>query len=292
MCHPQSKQLFETASNMLSLEEKVTDKGYLHHFLQYKVHETDNMLSEAETARLWKDWCKEQGLSPTQTMIEMYKVLGCMSPKKNTLYWQGQSNAGKTYWLDAITPEKSLIGEMITSAEFAFQECVNKPVILINELTITTPEQAELHKQVWEGQPVMVNIKCKPAVMMSRKPVICTSNNLAWLHMSAEREAFKNRCYSHLGLQMSRVLKQAVGRAYPKFFQAGFKLLDVIFEDIKLTDDTDDMTLEEEQIDQEMHEFIDLETSLDQEMTDDDYKELNEMIPDSQPQTEEELKAL
>lgn len=79
-----------------------------------------------------------------QCFIEL--VLTMKIPKKNTLYLCGRSNAGKTYFTNALLPLTHHIGSHITSKDFAFQECLTKPVILISELTIATQEAAEQYK--------------------------------------------------------------------------------------------------------------------------------------------------
>lgn len=49
-----------------------------------------------QTANFIKDWCTEQGIPQGQFILEIYSILKMFHPKKNTLYLQGQSNAGKT----------------------------------------------------------------------------------------------------------------------------------------------------------------------------------------------------
>ena len=210
-----------------------------------------------ETALTFKEWCGEQDINPVELLKELWKVCYQWHPKRNTIHLQGASNAGKTYWLHSMIPEKSVIGEMITSQDFAFQECTNKRLILINELTLSTPEHAELHKQILEGQPVMVNVKNKPASLMERKPVLCSSNQPIWTHLSNERTTFMNRCYPHLGLRPSLVLKEASGRANPKFIQGAFEIIQDMFEMLSPMTETDDnITTEEETCDEFLDKYI------------------------------------
>lgn len=92
---------------------------------------------------------------------------------------QGASNAGKTYWTNALTPFPDSIGGSTQSAEFAFMKCVGKDIV-IPELTLTKPESVEELKQVMEGLPVQVNIKNKEPKILPRTPVLLQCNTTPW----------------------------------------------------------------------------------------------------------------
>ena len=209
-------------------------------------------MSVEETALTFKEWCGEQDINPVELLKEFWKVCAQWHPKRNTIHLQGASNAGKTYWLHSMIPEKSVIGEMITSQDFAFQECINMGLILINELTLSTPEQAELLyiskfgkvSQSWSMSKTNRRV-------IERKPVLCSSNQPIWTHLSNERSTFMNRCYPHLGLRPSLVLKEASGRANPKFIQGSFEIIQDMVEMLSPMTETDDnITTEEETCDE------------------------------------------
>ena len=254
VCHPQQKIFFENALAMIQMTTDVKETSYLMSLFDIDLSKSDGCLSEGETAELFLRWCKQQAINPTELAIDIYFVLSQYVPKKNTLYLQGQSDAGKTYWVNSLLPNKSLLGEMITSSDFAFQECVNKELILINELVLTTPEQAELHKKVWEGQPVTVNIKNKAAQIINRKPVICTSNNLVWQFQTNERIPFLNRSFQYLNLQKTGLIKEYGKPANSKFWQDVLLFIDE--QVTTLQSENIDWTKFYELLDQSIHEYI------------------------------------
>jgi hypothetical protein len=102
--------------------------------------------------------------------------------------------------------------EAISRREFAFQECLSKPVILISELTIATQEQAEVYKQVFAGETIFVNVKNRHAEIMNRKPVILTTNYPVWKNVPSEMEALRNRCFVFNNLITSNVVSRFAGR--------------------------------------------------------------------------------
>ena len=257
-CHPQQKMYWENALAMREMAMHENDETYLATFMQMNLtKDSTEMLSVEDTACLWIEWCKEQGLNPAEVALEIYMVLGKYVPKKNTFYLCGQSNAGKTFWVNSFIPEKSLIGEMISSSDFAFQECVNKSLILINELQITTPEQANMHKKVWEGEPYSVNIKMKNAQTLYRKPVIVTSNQPVWQMMTHERQPFLNRCFCHLNLRKSEVIEKFGKAANPKFWQELFNFMAIQFDTLE-ADPTCEISSYFDILDECIHTHIEL----------------------------------
>ena len=263
-CHPQQKMYWENALAMREMAMHENEETYLTTFMQMNLtKDSTEMLSVEDTACLWIEWCKEQGLNPAEVALEIYMVLGKYVPKKNTFYLCGQSNAGKTFWVNSFIPEKSLIGEMISSSDFAFQECVNKSLILINELQITTPEQANMHKKVWEGEPYSVNIKMKNAQTLYRKPVIVTSNQPVWQMMTHERQPFLNRCFCHLNLRKSEVIEKFGKAANPKFWQELFNFMAIQFDTLE-TDPTCEISSYFDILDECIHTHIELMSKIEE----------------------------
>ena len=108
----------------------------------------------------------------------------------------GQSDAGKTFWTDPlIIPD--LCGQVITSADFMWQECTGKDLILVPELTLSKYDQVEGFKKISEDLPTMVNVKNKPAVLLQRTPMLVTTNTYPWKFFNDEEEAIKNRMFFH-----------------------------------------------------------------------------------------------
>lgn len=91
---------------------------------------------------------------------------------------------------------------------------MTKPVILISELTIATTEMAEQYKQVFAGETIFVNVKNRNAEILTRKPVILTTNQPIWRHIPQERDAFRNRCFIFDNLMTTNVISNCIRQSY------------------------------------------------------------------------------
>ena len=226
------RQVYQQATDEVTTRNDHTQHNYYEQFMQITNDRGQKMMSVQETANFLHNWCKEQRIPYHTLLIEMYAVLNMTHPKRNTLYLQGASNAGKTFLLNGIFPFKDLVGSHITSKEFPFQECVQRPVILINELTLSTQQECELYKNILGGEPTMVNIKNKKGELMERKPVFITSNNPIWQFVSNESQPLRNRMYIHLHLRQSTVANAYSKKGNPnfRFFQETFKTISEILD--------------------------------------------------------------
>lgn len=184
----------------------------------------DGTMSIDQTANVFKEWCSEQNIDAGEFILKLYIILAKKDAKRNTFMLQGQSNAGKTYWTNGLTPFPDTIGGTTQSAEFAFMKCIGKDIIVIPELTLTKPESVEELKQVMEGFPVQINIKNKEPKILSRTPVLLQCNSTPWAKsFSQESQAFLNRLYGFTNLKYSMVLSFIDGkRPDPRFFQEIF----------------------------------------------------------------------
>ena len=124
------RQVYTQATDEIITRNDFKQHNYFEQFMQITNDRNQKMMSIDDTARFLQDWCKEQGIPYHTLLTEMYAVLNMTHPKRNTLYLQGASNAGKTFLLTGIFPFKDLVGSHITSKEFPFQECIQRPVIL------------------------------------------------------------------------------------------------------------------------------------------------------------------
>ena len=157
--------------------------------------------------------------------MEVYSILRMYHPKKNTLYLQGTSNAGKTYVLESLVPHKDKVGQHITSRDFCFQECINKPVIMINEITLQNQTESEQYKNILGGEPTYINLKNRNAELLYRKPVFFTSNLPIWRFVSNDRQPLINRMFAHMNLTASQVIKKYTAHGVPstQFWRTAFQ---------------------------------------------------------------------
>ena len=144
---------------------------------------------------------------------------------------QGASNAGKTFWTDPLSVV-DMVGQTIPSQDFCFQNCINKQIINIPELTFSKMEQVEEAKKIFEGLPTCINIKNKEPVRLGRTPVILTCNQAPWVQFEKESRTLQNRMFVHRDLIKSRVLTSRSDhlRPDPRLYQEvfGFIRSDVI----------------------------------------------------------------
>jgi hypothetical protein len=170
---------------LMKLREQKFEKGYM------TVEETEELLNR---------WCNEQGIPVGAFLFDAWTILGQKLPKKNCLYLQGASNAGKSFWIDAMIGWCDSVGNQIESDQFMYQELINKKVAVLNEIHLN-PVTVETFKNIAEGRETGINVKNKAQQTLKRLPIMLTSNTLIWTGIPQEK-----RIVSHLGLVESEVL--------------------------------------------------------------------------------------
>ena len=124
-------------------------QSYFNTFMQNVDDSRQKTMPYEDTVNFFTAWTTEQNIDLLTFTLEMYTIIRMYHPKKNTLYLQGASNAGKTYVLESKVPHKDKVGQYITSKDFMFQECLNKTIILVNELTLQNQTEAETYKKTF-----------------------------------------------------------------------------------------------------------------------------------------------
>ena len=110
-----------------------TPTSYYNFYIESIDDSRQKTMSYQQTKEFVQACTLEQNIDLQKFILEIYMIFRTYHPKKNTLYLQGSSNAGKTYVLEGLVPHKDKVGSHITSKDFQFQECITK---LINELTL------------------------------------------------------------------------------------------------------------------------------------------------------------
>jgi hypothetical protein len=134
------------------------------------------------------------GLEFTTFVDSVFTVMNKEVPKKNTIFFYGPSNAGKSRVADSITGGFPLLGEVTRSETFLFMNCVRSQCIRQEEVKIVQ-ETVDDFKRLYEGSNMMVDVKNKPAQRLARTPVIATSNAHPSKWVESERDAIINRMY-------------------------------------------------------------------------------------------------
>ncbi|KAH3773954.1 hypothetical protein DPMN_175325 [Dreissena polymorpha] len=192
---PYAGKVFLSAADDLHLLAQVNDKDYIDIITNMKIENKELYLPYAETVEVLGKWFRDQKVNKVQFIKAVYKVMSMQSAKKNTIYLQGDSNAGKTWLFRSLLPDMSLVGQTSESIEFKWQNLVDKFVGLVSELTITTIDMANKCKEIFGGEPSQVNIKNKLCQLLSRTPKLLSSNALVWDHFANEANPLRNRMY-------------------------------------------------------------------------------------------------
>lgn len=127
--------------------------------------------------------------------MKTFSILDKSIQKANCLMFQGESNAGKTFWTSALLLFQDVVGQTIQSQDFTYQKCLGKEVVQIPETSLTKPEQVEESKKIFEGLPTQINIKHKEPRLLQRIPVILTCNRVPWYFYQEETMTFQNRMF-------------------------------------------------------------------------------------------------
>lgn len=145
-----------------------------------------------------------------------------------TLAFISASDAGKTYWMGALACLTDQRGDTITSADFMWQECVDKALIYIPELALMKADQIEVFT-VCEGQQTNINVKNKQAATLQCTPVLLTSNEEPCAFFTNEEAPIRNQMFLH-SVSAYNAWSVGQGAANPAFFSDMFKLIHTMVE--------------------------------------------------------------
>ncbi|KAK3773244.1 hypothetical protein RRG08_012369 [Elysia crispata] len=116
-----------------------------------------HMMTPEQTLALFNAWCVEQDINARALAWVIIACLQGRVYKKIGVYLQGASNSGKTYWSSTLfQPLSKLVGKMTTGGRFCLQDCVNKRIIVGEELLRIckdwhgTDKEAGRMMQTWE----------------------------------------------------------------------------------------------------------------------------------------------
>ncbi|KAH3847885.1 hypothetical protein DPMN_090220 [Dreissena polymorpha] len=172
------------------------------------------------------------------------------SAKKNCIYLQGESNAGKTWLFRSLFPDTSLVGQTSESVEFKWMNLVNKFIGLVSELTITMIDLANKCKEILGGEPSQLNVKNKPSVLLPRTPILLSSNALVWDHFPNEANPLRNRKFMFPNLKELKWLQEYTKYPSPEYWQG-------IFAKIRQYEKTTGMSIEDT-VDTDLEQSLDI----------------------------------
>ena len=156
--------------------------------------ELRNYYSVDETHTWIKRLCLHNSILLGELQVACCNVMMKKTIKKITLFFVGQSNAGKSVLMRSLRDGFCEFGLMTKSDTFAFQDCIDRQVV-VNEEMLVDPKNVDRFKQLAEGSDVKVDVKMKEPVIVRRTPIIVCSNTNPWHWVPAEKSALLNRMY-------------------------------------------------------------------------------------------------
>lgn len=132
---------------------------------------------------------------------------------------QGAPNAGKSYFLRPLCYFYKFWGEVRGSGNYNFmwQGCKDKCLIFCEE-PMFKEATVEHAKQILEGAPTMINVKCKAPVMLQPTPVLITSNNDLWKWCNSSKNALEARMFRVYNLKSAPMLKTIEKQCHPGMY--------------------------------------------------------------------------
>lgn len=121
--------------------------------------------------------CIFQGYSPRYVSQMILCWLSGNSGKKNTLYFHGPANTGKTMMAESLCKMVKMYGNVNhNNKSFPFNDCHNKAILWWEECFMLE-EYVEAAKCIMGGSSVRVDKKNAESVLIPKTPMVITSNN-------------------------------------------------------------------------------------------------------------------
>ncbi len=189
--HLQFDRMFQKAVGLYMLGADVCDP-----WVWYTVDAGDWLAHWA----LFHQWCTEQGLNMQLFLFQLYVVLFKMDPKINCFALIGAVNAGKSFWLKSLCPVLDLCGIVGKCSQFMWQDCLKKPLILMEEALMDTTTM-ETFKILAGGQETKVDVKFGGQGHIVRTPILLAANRSIWRCVPEAATAIRARCFIWEDLQ-------------------------------------------------------------------------------------------
>lgn len=144
----------------------------------------------------------------------LYNICEKVIPKKNTMFISGKSNCGKSYFFDMVTGfyvNVGAVANFVRGQNFPLNDAVNKRILYWNEPSIM-PSGYETLKMLSGGDPIPVTVKYASGAVISRTPLIMTSNNP---HIFPKGSTWDTRVYRE-HWKPCDMLKEVIGYPTPR----------------------------------------------------------------------------
>lgn len=150
---------------------------------------------------------------------DVLEIFDKENPKVNTLYLLGPGGSGKTWFiqslLDLVWSYGKIDAHINKNNLFQFSNLLFKRCAVFNEFNVAG-SAVDIVKEIFEGNPTIVNKKFKDPHELLRTPIFITTNNNFLLNQDqVNRDALQQRMIMHRWSAQSDFLKPLKGYPHP-----------------------------------------------------------------------------
>ena len=143
----------------------------------------------------------QQCADPLEFLKQCISILDKTQSKVNTLAIIGPAGCGKTYFVETLAELSWTCGRPASTfnkhSAFPFDDCLNKRMLLFNELSIAE-SHIDMLKSVFEGSLTTINCKYEKRAILQRTPCFITTNNNFILDLPhVHQSAYNQRIIKH-----------------------------------------------------------------------------------------------
>lgn len=201
-------QIVDNQINMCKIRDSVTPWNVMlekYGDETYAMQSTEEYASREDSELFIAYWAQCQGISLEKFVGTVENIINRKIPKLNTFYLYGAVNAFKSKIINSIARgnvwTNTIVGLDKSNLRFAFANCINSRVIVIEECR-ACDETHDALKAIMGGDTSSTDVKYHPWQTIDRVPLLVSSNAPMWAGCSINYaksfcEAVKARGFIH-----------------------------------------------------------------------------------------------
>lgn len=147
-------------------------------------------------------------------IVRLLEITECILPKRNSIAIVGSPNSGKSWFFDMVSSfyiNIGYVGNFNRHNVFPMNDCINKRLLIWNEPNIESSAHDTV-KMLTGGDPCAANIKYQSNCVISRTPVIFTSNTEI---LNSRDSVWNSRIYYEKAWKNAPFLKEHTKKPHP-----------------------------------------------------------------------------